>query len=430
VESESNQQPMPQGRNGPIVSERMLLMRRLVQWFTRSGFDSNTRAPMEMIVLRTLGLGYLALFIGGTVGTKPHPAFAGKGLVVTIAMVAIVACVVVTMPRGGPVPAGRRIVFLFGVAAASAVLASFQPKGIWQAGPYFVVIVAAGTLERVPAILTAAASLAAVIVTAAVAGHGSGAISVLLGVPPWFFIMRLIHAFRTQNEALRASQAAEATAAADAERGRLSREMHDVLAHSLSALALQLESARLLARDRDTDPDVTRALDQAHHLAAGGLDEARRAIAAARGEELPGPERLHALAEAFEEQSGIPAHITVTGDPRDLPPDARLAIYRTAQEALTNIRRHATPERVELRLEYSGAATVFAVEDRAAPGTPPPAALHTAGGGFGLSGMRERAELLGGRLIAEPTATGFRVELSLPNPSADAPLPETASTTR
>ena len=172
---------------------------------------------------------------------------------------------------------------------------------------------------------------------------------------------------REQRDVLDASQAAEARAAAAAERGRLAREMHDVLAHSLSALALQLESTRLLARDRGVDDELARALDQAHHLAAGGLQEARRAIAAARGEELPGPERIGVLAEAFEEQSGLPVAVEVRGEPRELAPDARLALYRTAQEALTNVRRHAAAERVEIELAYLPQRTVLVVEDHAAP---------------------------------------------------------------
>jgi signal transduction histidine kinase len=190
--------------------------------------------------------------------------------------------------------------------------------------------------------------------------------------------------------------------------------MHDVLAHSLSALALQLETTRLLARDRGVDPDVARAVDRAHHLAASGLEEARRAIAAERGEELPGPERIGLLADAFGEQSGLPVAVEVTGEPRELAPDARLAMYRTAQEALTNVRRHATPARVEVRVAYGPESTVLVVEDHAAPGTPPPVDLGPATNGFGLTGMRERAELLGGELIASPTGDGFRVELRLP----------------
>jgi signal transduction histidine kinase len=219
---------------------------------------------------------------------------------------------------------------------------------------------------------------------------------------------------RDQRDALEASHAAQARAAAAAERGRVAREMHDVLAHSLSALALQLETTRLLARDRGADPVLTRAVDQAHHLAASGLEEARRALAAERGEELPGPERIGVLADAFGEQSGLPVALEVRGEPRELAPDARLAVYRTAQEALTNVRRHATPERVDVRLDYRPESTVLVVEDHAAPGVPPPVDLAGTAGGFGLTGMRERAELLGGELIAGPTPGGFRVELRLP----------------
>ncbi len=236
----------------------------------------------------------------------------------------------------------------------------------------------------------------------------------LLGAIPWFLLMRVLRTLRDQRDELATSRAAEAQAAAAAERGRLAREMHDVLAHSLSALALQLETTRLLARNRGSSDDVTRAIDQAHHLAATGLEEARRAIATERGDPLPGPERIGLLADAFGEQSGLPVAVEVRGEPRELPPQARLAMYRTAQEALTNVRRHATPERVEVRLDYLPGSTVLVVEDHASPGTPPPVMLGTAVDGYGLTGMRERAELLGGELLAAPTGDGFRVELRLP----------------
>jgi signal transduction histidine kinase len=283
--------------------------------------------------------------------------------------------------------------------------------------------------------------------------HWGGVLSTVIGAVPWFLVMRQMRRMHEQNIALEASQVAEARAAAAAERGRLAREMHDVLAHTLSALALQLESTRLLAHDRGVDSDVSRAIDQAHGLAASGLDEARRAISTARGDVLPGPERLERLAEAFAEQSGLPVAVDVTGEPRQLPADARLAVYRTAQEALTNIRRHAAADRVALRLAYRDDAIELVIEDHGAlvtdtvaghpgprPGAPPDhvdpgaaagdmdhgvaaghanpgalaTALATAGPGYGLTGMRERAELAGGRLVAEPTRDGFRVELWLP----------------
>ncbi len=226
--------------------------------------------------------------------------------------------------------------------------------------------------------------------------------------------MRLLRYVSGQRDALQASRAAEARAAAAAERGRLAREMHDVLAHSLSALALQLETTRLLARDRGVDDQITQAIDRAHHLAASGLDEARRAIAAERGDELPGPERIGALADAFKQQSGLPVAVEVRGEPRELAPEARLAVYRTAQEALTNVRRHATAERVDVRLDYGpDQHRAGSRGSRRSRARPPPAAISLTGG-YGLTGMRERAELLGGELLAEPTPSGFRIELRLP----------------
>jgi signal transduction histidine kinase len=392
------------------------VLKVLADWFTRSRFapPGCRRVPIEVIVLRSLGLVYLALFILATATTKPHPALHGPGLAVLIAGIALVAAAVRSAVPRDDVPTWRRVALLLTVTAASAVLAYLQPKGIWQAGPYFVGIVAAMRLERGLAALVLAVALVATGVVAAAAGHGAAALSVLLGAVPWFFVMRLMRRLRDEQSALEASQAAEARAAATAERGRLAREMHDVLAHSLSALALQLESSRLLARDRGTDAEIVDALDRAHHLAASGLEEARRAIAAARGEELPGPERLETLAAAFTEQSGLPVELDVSGEPRELTSEVRLAIYRTAQEALTNIRRHATPTSVDVQLAYHDQQTILTIEDRGAADAPPPASPVQSNGGYGLAGMRERAELLGGHLFAEPTASGFRVKLSLP----------------
>lgn len=193
---------------------------------------------------------------------------------------------------------------------------------------------------------------------------------------------------------------------------RLAREMHDVLAHSLSGLMLQLEAARMLTAGDPGDPRLPGAIDRAHHLAGSGLDEAQRAIGMLRGDELPGPERLARLAAQFQEDRGIPCQLRVTGRERPLSSEARLAVYRVAQEALTNITKHARPCRVELHLAYQPGATRLSIEDfTAAPGTGPGLA---SGHGYGLAGMRERAELLGGTLAADTTGTGFRVDLEVP----------------
>jgi signal transduction histidine kinase len=117
----------------------------------------------------------------------------------------------------------------------------------------------------------------------------------------------------------------------------------------------------------------------------------------------------------------VPCAFTVSGQPCELGSQARLALYRVAQEALTNIRKHARPGRAEVRLGYEPGGARLTVEDvrRDLAAVPAVAAGDAArgtdaGGGYGLTGMRERAELLGGRLTAGPTGTGFRVELWVP----------------
>jgi signal transduction histidine kinase len=411
---DSTRKPMTARGQPPIVSAVLGL---LSSWYRGRGtlHPGGRETPLEVYFLRSLGLLYLVLFVYATVSTKPHLGVEGKGLGVLVGFVGFLVGLVVTNPRV-ELPERRRVLGLLIVAASSGLLAGFQPKGLWEATPYFVGVVAAMRLERRPALAVLGITLVGLIAIGGARHEWNASVSVLVGSVPWFLIIRLMRRMRDQNTELEASRAAEARAAAESERGRVAREMHDVLAHSLSALALQLESTRLVARERNTDHEITRAIDRAHRLAAEGLEEARRAIGTLRGDELPGPDRLAALAEAFEEQTGLPVSLDVRGNPRALAPDARLALYRTAQEALTNVRRHATPDQVEIVLDYRGDATVLVVHDHSHRGAPLPvaASLTGEGGGYGLTGMRERAELLGGRLLAEPSGDGFRVELRLP----------------
>ena len=406
---------MTQSRTRPIVPYDMSA---LVRWFRRSwltrGWDGTGTAPLEAVGWRCFGVVLLAASIVVTFTTHPYPRFHGRDALVLASFVALVASAIAAHPERQNVPRRQVVLALIGVIVAAGVFGAAQPHGIWIIGPYYVVVVAALKLDRRTAWLFLAGAVVPFVLGYLSKGQVGGALAFLSGIIPWFFAMRLLRYVSDQRDALDASREAEARAAAAAERGRLSREMHDVLAHSLSALALQLETTRLLARSRGVDEEVTRAIDRAHHLAAGGLDEARRAIATERGDELPGPERIGALADAFAEQSGLPVAVEVRGEPRELAPEARLAVYRTAQEALTNVRRHATAERVEVALNYLPDSTVLVVEDHAIDGSAPPVAVGAAGGGYGLTGMRERAELLGGALLAAPTNHGFRVELRLP----------------
>jgi signal transduction histidine kinase len=379
------------------------------------------------VALRIVGLVSLAVVVVSVLTIDPMPGPHGDGPLVALGLVLLVVGIAGSLPRRA-LPNGQRLAALLTAAAGTCLLTAVQPRSAGFAGIYYVVVISGmrlpGRLGLAVAGLTLGAEVAVMSLTSdTAAGSVSG---LLFSVVPWFLVMRLVRRLLERGreaealvDELRESRAAHAESAAIAERSRLARDMHDVLAHSLSALALQLEGARLLARDRGSDPEVVAAVERAHHLAAGGLAEARQAIGALRGDELPGPERLGALADAFAEHSDAPCSVEVTGEPRELSSEARLALYRTAQEALTNARRHSAADRVEIALRYADDGTTLVVRDFG-PGAPVvvPADANGTGaggpGGYGLTGMRERAELLGGRLCAEPTADGFRVELWLP----------------
>jgi signal transduction histidine kinase len=314
-----------------------------------------------------------------------------------------------------------RIVFAVVLVASSAALMSLQPDGPGLAGLIMGLVLLP---PRVPDRFPIALSIVGITCLAAVAvviSHGSPTLALLsalaiVGFPGMTLLARRLGQANDQAERLlielESTQAAQAHAAGLAERQRLAREMHDVLAHSLSGLMLQLEGARMLAAENPGNPRLPTVIERAHHLSKAGLDEARRAIGMLRDDELPGPERLVGLAAQFQEISGIPCQFTVSGQVRDLPTEAGLAVYRVAQEALTNITKHARPERVEVHLEYEQWGTRLLVENFAMDDETQ--RVTSGSSGYGLSGMRERAELLGGELTTAMTNGGFRVELRVP----------------
>ncbi|MEU6144657.1 histidine kinase [Streptomyces sp. NPDC047081] len=203
----------------------------------------------------------------------------------------------------------------------------------------------------------------------------------------------------------RAARAAEAESAALAERARIAREIHDVLAHSLSAQLVHLEAARLLIERGADREQILERVVAARGMARDGLDETRQALSALRGELTPLEDFLSQLVGT---SSG--AEVTITGERKPLPVEASQAVRRVAQEALTNVRKHAPGAKVRVRLDYGDHQVTLAVRDSGGP----PGELSGAGAGYGLLGMRERAELLGGSLHAGPDEEGFAVTLKVP----------------
>lgn len=205
----------------------------------------------------------------------------------------------------------------------------------------------------------------------------------------------------------KATRAAEAREAVLAERARIAREIHDILAHSLSAQLVHLEGAKLLLRAERTAEALDR-VTQARNLAKSGLDEARRAVQALREDPPALPVALRMLADDFESTAHQTCTLRVSGHEHRLSPETELALVRTAQEALTNVRRHAPGSPATVELEFDRLWCELRITNPASPEKGSP------GGGYGLVGMRERAELLGGTLSAGERDGGFQVRLKVP----------------
>ena len=241
-------------------------------------------------------------------------------------------------------------------------------------------------------------------------------------------------------DARRREAAVQVEAAHQAERTRIARELHDVVAHQLSAIAVQAGAARIAAGGGQdpgasgqapaAGPDQVRVLATVERLAREALTELNHLLGALRREQADDPARrpsptlgeLEALLDAAR-AAGVPADLTVEGGPRALSPGVELSCYRIIDEALTNVARHApgAPTRVVLR--YRPGGLDIQVANGPPPGGAQPAAPRPASGGRGVRGMRERAELYGGRLDARPRpGGGFAVTAAIP---CD-PVPEPA----
>lgn len=265
-------------------------------------------------------------------------------------------------------------------------------------------------VARVIAALSAAGAVAAAVLGSHIQlGHALGVVawlSVLVVAPD---VVRTRREVRAQEAKARAAEAARV---AGDERLRIARELHDVLAHSISLINVQAGVALHLMGEH---PEQVRAALTAIKAASSeGLRDLRGTISVLRdgGSRAPtaGLADLDRLL-AGARSAGLDVQHAVMGSPRPLPPPVDLAAYRVAQEALTNITRHSGATRARLGVAYEDAAVVLTVDDDG-PSAPRP------GSGHGLLGMRERAAALDGELRAGPRpGGGFSVRLRLPSPA-------------
>jgi signal transduction histidine kinase len=197
------------------------------------------------------------------------------------------------------------------------------------------------------------------------------------------------------------------------ERTRIAREVHDVLAHSLGALGIQIQAAKAMLTDHGDIAAATDALTTAQRMAAEGLTETRRAVHALRVDTLPLGQELAAVAQTHEQRYQVPVTLETSDPARTLRPDAALALLRTAQEAMVNAAKHAPGQPVGIRLDYGPRevrlSVINGLDHAATPAAGGPGGLERRPdrtGGYGLTGMRERLRLLEGTLQAGPRQAG------------------------
>ena len=312
-----------------------------------------------------------------------------------------------------PAPWGRRSLFaclvvltaVGGFAAASHHDTSVLALAI-------VSMLAAGVdLPLAELLVVFLAGVLAIEIGAISSGHTD--LGTVLGYPALLAGLALLgryrRAYRTQTEQAEAllaetrrAQFEAERAAALEERSRIAREIHDVLAHSLGALGIQLQAAEAMLSERHDIDRALRSLASARRLVDEGLTETGRAVRALRTDAPPLPEALAALVD------DRPGALTVRGEPYALGPASGLALLRVAQEAVTNAAKHADGKPPTIALEYTDAGVELRVEN----------ALPDAGavehpdttGGYGLAGMHERLRLIDGELQAGPVGDHWVVQ--------------------
>jgi signal transduction histidine kinase len=370
-----------------------------------------------------------AVLIG--VATFGHTAASGRDLVIEAVAFAIGAVVVAYWLVTDLRPEHRQPRVLSGALIVMAAASGFASMGT-HAGPLigfaFMAAIGAGAgTSLLTGCVTTAIALVGVEVGALVTGASATS---ALGFPLLLIVAfvsgRNRAAYRrqaeqsaalvTQMEQLRAEQR---RAAVLDERTRIAREIHDVLAHSLGALGIQLQAVGALLAEQDDTGRALNLLDQAQRMARDGLVETRRAVHALRADTTTGlDEQLAALVDTHRSRHHADVSFGVGGQPRPLPPEATVALIRTAAEALVNTAKHAPFQPVNVDLEYGEDGVQMIISNPLPPGRHdrqgPGPAFATVNGGYGLRGMRERLLLINGSLTAAAAGGRWTVTAQVP----------------
>jgi signal transduction histidine kinase len=367
----------------------------------------------------------------------PVGRFVGPGYVVAFVAVTLAGVAqAMTTPGALAMPGGWRGLVLAG--AAYALLGTLGLHAAERRGSRAGVVGVIAGLAAVGALATLASHgyasmLLLAVVSVGVLHLGAGASAALavgaaavaatafaLRDPLWSALLQAEVAFGSGmafvfvfSRIARREHRARAERARAEERNRIAREIHDGLGHYLTVVHVQLEAARsTLASDPER---ASVALARAQQLTHEGLGEIRRSVGLLRGSTPVRPPLLEALGALVDDAiaAGMATRLRVEGSPRRLTEPIEFTLFRAAQEALTNARRHARASRVTITVEFTGTASVrLRVED---DGIGASDAASDAAGGFGLVGMRERAALIGGALaITTGPGQGFALELEVP----------------
>ncbi|HEY4334173.1 MAG TPA: sensor histidine kinase, partial [Ilumatobacteraceae bacterium] len=366
------------------------------------------------------GLG-VAVVLGVAAVAEAAARAVASGATARYAFVLCVLALCTTVPlTASPTAAAIAV-----TAATVLSLAVFRSLTVAGAVAEVVVLYRFGrTAAPNPTVERTAAALSLPFLVLALSGHRPGAsqaalLTVVLaaGAPAaaWVGIAR-----RASREALVQSTAREIIAGdliehtARGERARIARELHDVVAHHISMVAVQAETARLTTAGMPAAG--AQKLSAIGDTARTALTEMRRLLGVLREDAeapdlrpQPGLGQLNDLVDEARDATGSGTRLILRGSPVALDPGVELAAYRIAQEALTNARRHAAGAAVDVELHYGADRLHLRIRDN---GPGPVGDIH---GGHGLTGMRERAAAVGGHLRTGPAAGGgFLVEASLP----------------